>query len=138
METNLHMVFPGTCNQAFAFYEQTFGTTRIGTMTFADAPPGAPVPPDAGELIMHTAMRLGTITLMGCDSPPGRQAFIGGFQIALTLSDEAEVRRLFETLSEGGAVTMELTPTFWSPLFGMLVDRFGVGWMVTLPGPTPS
>jgi PhnB protein len=135
MKTNLHLVFPGTCREAFAFYEKTFGSKILLTMTFADAPAGAPVPPDAKDLVMHTAMPLGSMVLMGCDAPPGRGQALGGFQISVDSTDEAEVKRLFSALSEGGSVQMPLSPTFWSPLFGMATDKFGVGWMVSIPGP---
>lgn len=135
MNTNLHLVFPGTCREAFAFYEKTFGTKRTMTMTFGDAPAGSPVPPESKDLIMHTALPLGSITLMGCDAPKGQEERLGGFQVCVDTKDEAEAKRLFAALADGGSVQMPLAPTFWSPLFGMLKDRFGVGWMVSVPGP---
>jgi PhnB protein len=138
MKTNLHLVFPGTCREAFAFYEKSFGSKIAMTMTFADAPEGTPVPPDAKDLIMHTSMPVGGILLMGCDAPKGREEPLGGFQVALQSDDEAEVKRVFEALSGGGSVMMPLQKTFWSPLFGMLKDKFGVGWMVSVPGPQTS
>ncbi|MBE7159321.1 MAG: VOC family protein, partial [Rhodospirillales bacterium] len=67
--------------------------------------------------------------------PPGRGKPSSGFEISVDMEDEAEVHRLFSALSEGGSVTMPLAPTFWTPLFGMCTDRFGVGWMVSMPGP---
>lgn len=138
MNTNLHLVFPGTCREAFAFYEKAFNTKIQLTMTFGDAPAGTPVPPDSSDLIMHTSMPLGSMLLMGCDAPKGREEALGGFQISIDSTDEAEVKRLFTTLSEGGTVQMPLTATFWSPLFAMFKDRFGVGWMLSIPGPQPS
>ena len=84
---------------------------------------------------MHTAMPLGSITLMGADAFPGRGRPIGGFDISIDLPDEAEVRRLFTALSEGGTVRLPLGPTFWTPLFGMCTDKFGVHWMLSIPGP---
>lgn len=135
MNTNLHLVFPGTCREAFAFYEKTFASRIQATMTFGETPSGTPPPPGAKDLILHTSMPLGGILLMGCDAPEGRWEPFGGFQIAVDAADEAEVRRLFGALSEGGSVLMPPTPTFWSPLFGMLKDRFGIGWMVSVPGP---
>ncbi len=138
MNTNLHLVFPGNCREAFAFYEKTFGSKIQLTMTFGDAPAGSPVPPDSKDLIMHTSMPVGSMILMGCDAPKGREDALGGFQVSIDSTDEAEVKRLFTTLSEGGSIQMPLSPTFWSPLFGMLKDRFGVGWMVSIPGPQPS
>ena len=135
MKTNLHLVFPGTCREAFAFYEKTFGSKIQFTMTFGEAPAGSPVPPDAKDLILHTSMPLGGFTLMGCDAPKGREEALGGFQVCVESTDEAEVKRLFAELSQGGSVQMPLAQTFWSPLFGMLKDRFGVGWMVTVTVP---
>lgn len=138
MKTNLHLVFPGTCREAFAFYEKTFDSKIQMSMTFGDAPAGTPVPSDAKNLMMHTSMPVGSMILMGCDAPPGGAEALGGFQISVDATDEAEVKRLFALLSEGGSVQMPLGATFWSPLFGMLKDRFGVGWMVSIPGPHPS
>jgi PhnB protein len=138
MNTNLHLVFPGNCREAFAFYKKTFGTEIVMSMTFGEAPVGTPVPPDAKDLIMHIAMHLGNSTLMGCDTPPGRQEAMGGFQISLDFTDESELKRVFAALSEGASVQMPLAATFWSPLFGMLKDRFGVGWMLSIAQPQQS
>jgi PhnB protein len=135
MNTNLLLVFPGTCNAAFGMYEQVFGAERTISMTFGDAPGGSPVPEDSKDLVMHTAMPLGSMTLMGSDAPKGREQTLGGFEISLDMPDEAEVRRIFAALSEGGSVQMPLGKTFWTELFGMCTDKFGVGWMVSVPGP---
>ena len=107
-------------------------------MTFGEAPEGTPVPPDAKDLVMHMSMPLGGVTLMGCDAPKGREATLGGFQISVTDNNADEVERIFDALKEGGTVQMPLDKTFWSPLFGMCTDKFGVGWMVGVPGPMPS
>ena len=135
MQTVLHLVFSGSCREAFAFYEKTFNSKIQMSMTFGDAPAGSPVPPDSKDLVMHTSMPLGSMLLMGCDAPPGRAQALGGFQISVSMPDEAEVKRIYAALSEGGSVQMPLAPTFWSPLFGMCTDKFGVGWMVSIPGP---
>jgi PhnB protein len=138
MSTNLHIVFPGTCREAFAFYEKTFGTKIQFSMTFGEAPGAPPAAESSKDLILHTAMPLNNITLMGCDAPAGREETIGGFQISIDSADEAEVKRLYSVLSEGGSIQMPLEKTFWSPLFGMVTDKFGVKWMVSIPGPEPS
>jgi PhnB protein len=135
MKTDLHLVFPGKCREAFAFYEKTFNTKVQFTMTFGEAPEGSPVPPDSKDLILHTSMPVGSITLMGCDAPKGREATLGGFQISVSDSSTDEVERIFDELKAGGSVQMPLGKTFWSPLFGMCTDKFGVGWMVSVPGP---
>lgn len=138
MKTNLHLCFAGTCRDAFALYEKIFRSKIQMTMTYGEAPAGMPIPPDAKDLVMHTSMPLGTLLLMGCDTPKGREQALGGFQVSIDSPDEAEVKRLFAELSEGGTVQMPLAQTFWSPLFGMCTDKFGVGWMVSIPGPTPA
>jgi len=138
MDTNLHLTFTGACREAFAFYEKTFNSKIQMTMTYGDAPAGTPVPSDSKDLVMHTSMQLGSLLLMGCDAPPDRAKPLSGFQISLSAPDEAEVKRLYAALSEGGSVQMPLAPTFWSPLFGMCTDKFGVGWMVGIPGPQPQ
>jgi PhnB protein len=135
MKTNLHLAFNGNCREAFAFYSETFASPISMTMTYADAPAGSPVPTDSKDLVLHTAMSLGSMVLMGADAPPGRGKPLSGFEISLESTDEAEVKRLFAALSDGGSVMMPLAPTFWTPLFGMCTDKFGVGWMVSIPGP---
>jgi len=65
-----------------------------------------------------------------CSGKPNFQ----GFSLSVTASSESEAKRKFSALAEGGEVKMPLTKTFFSPAFGMLTDRFGVGWMVMVPG----
>ncbi len=135
MKTNLHLVFSGNCREAFAFYEKTFHSKVQFCMTFGEAPAGVPIPPDANDLILHTSMPLGSALIMGCDAPNGRETTLGGFQIAVTDPSAEEVERLFDELKAGGSVQMPLDNTFWSPLFGMCTDKFGVGWMVSVDAP---
>jgi PhnB protein len=137
MKTNLHLTFSDKkCTEAFAFYEKVFNCKSDFKMTYGDAPPGSPVPEGAKDLVMHMSMPLGSIHLMGCDIPPTMpQGPFGAFEIAVDMPDEAEVRRIFGELSDGGSVMMPIGPTFWTPLFGMCTDKFGVGWMVSVPGP---
>ena len=137
MNTNLHLGFAGNCDTAFAFYETVFGTKRSMTVPYREAPAGFPCPEGSQDLVMHTSLQVGSLTLMGADLPAGRSKAFGGFDISLENADEIEVKRLFAALSEGGSVLMPLSVTFWSPLFGMCTDRFGVSWMVSVPGPQP-
>jgi PhnB protein len=135
MITNLHLVFSGQCCGAFAFYEATFNSKIQMCMKYGDAPGEMPVPPDFKDKVMHMSMQLGSALLMGCDAPPDKRSPMGGFQISLSLTDEAEVKRLYAALSDGGSMQMPLMQTFWSPLFGMCTDKFGVAWMIGIPGP---
>lgn len=138
MKTNLHLGFQGKCDEAFSFYEKVFGAKRQITMKYSDAPAGTPVPAETKDLVMHTALPVGGITLMGADAPPGKGKPMGGFEISIEDPDQATVKRIFDALSQGGSVFMPLAPTFWSPLFGMCTDKFGVGWMVSVPGQPPA
>lgn len=136
MTTNLHLVFDGNCDAAFTFYETVFGTRRIMTMRYSDAPPGDyTIADDMKDRVMHTALPVGSMTLMGADAPPGRGGPFSAFDISLDDPDESKIKRLFAALSEGGSIAMPLAPTFWTPLFGMCQDRFGVDWMLSVPGP---
>ena len=68
-----------------------------------------------------------------CSGKPSFQ----GFSLSVTAATEADAKRKFNALAEGGKVTLPLGKTFFSPAFGMLTDRFGVGWMVMVPGQNP-
>ncbi len=136
MKTDIHLVFAGKCTEAFAFYEKVFKSKVSFCMKYGEAPAGQPVPPDAKDLVMHTSMRLGSVEMMGCDAPPSMGVpAMGGFHISVSDVNPDEVERLFDELKDGGSVQMPLTKTFWSPLFGMCKDKFGVEWMLSVPGP---
>jgi len=84
---------------------------------------------------MHARFRIGNATVMASDGRcQGRPSF-QGFSLSITVPDEAKAEKLFASLAEGGQVQMPLTKTFWSPRFGMVTDRFGVSWMISVePG----
>jgi PhnB protein len=94
-----------------------------------DPVPAGMVPPGWEDKVMHASLRIGEAVVMASDGCESVGEF-KGFSLSLSVPTEAEADRAFATLSEGGRVTMPLGKTFWSPRFGMLVDRFGVGWMV--------
>jgi PhnB protein len=135
MQTNLHLVFDGQCSEAFAFYENAFKGKIQMCMKYGEAPGQTTVPAEMKDKVMHMSMPLGSLLLMGCDAPADKRSPLGGFQVSVSMTDEAEVKRIYAALSEGGSVQMPLIPTFWSPLFGMCTDKFGVAWMVSIPGP---
>ncbi len=138
MKMNLHLNFGGNCKEAFALYQKVFKTAPPFLMTYGQAPHDMPIPPEWKDRVMHTSIPLGSGLLMGCDAPPDRSKPIGGFQVSVETSDQAEVKRIFDALQEGGSVEMPLSKTFWSPLFGMCTDKFGVSWMVGAPGEQPA
>lgn len=128
MQLATYLNFDGTCREAMTFYAETFGAEIRSVSTFADLSGGAP--PGGEDRILNMQMTLGGHLVMGSDTPPGRPVAHGGFALTAGCADEAEARAAFAALSEGGEVTMPLGPTFWSSLFGMCTDRFGVAWMV--------
>lgn len=134
MQMNVHLNFQGNCAEAFDFYKKVFGVKNAFAMKYSDAPQGMPVPSNWKDKIMHTSIPLGDGRLMGCDAPPDHSTSMGGFQVCVESKDEAEVKRIYEALQDGGSVQMPISPTFWSPLFGMCTDKFGIAWMVGMPG----
>jgi PhnB protein len=89
------------------------------------------IPPGWESKVMHATFRLGGTTLMASDGCAEGSHF-DGFSLSLATPTEAEAKQAFAALVEGGQVRMPLTKTFWSPCFGMVTDRFGIGWMVTI------
>ncbi|MBC7821953.1 MAG: VOC family protein, partial [Planctomycetaceae bacterium] len=84
--------------------------------------------------VMHTTFRIGGSTLMASDGCNEGSGF-DGFNLSFAVPTEAEADRAFAALADGGQVQMPQTKTFWSPRFGMLTDRFGIGWMVSVTAP---
>ncbi|MEO8040580.1 MAG: VOC family protein [Betaproteobacteria bacterium] len=128
-----YLFFEGRCEEAIDFYVRTLGAKVEMMMRFSESPePVSPgmVPPGSENKIMHASFRIGDTVVMGSDGGcSGKQTF-GGFSLSLTVPNGAEAQSRFAALAEGGEIRMPLTKTFFSSHFGMLADRFGVGWMV--------
>ena len=129
-----YLFFGGRCEEALAFYRTAIGAEVDFVMHFKDSkeplPPGA-IPPGFENKVMHATFRIGETTLMASDGCGGDASF-AGFSLSLSVPSESDANRAFAALSDGGKITMPLGKTFWSPRFGMVTDRFGVGWMVTV------
>src|ERR1043165_3889105 len=130
-----YLFFNGRCEQAVEFYRKSIGAEVEMMMRYKESPepplPGM-VPPGFESKIMHASFRVGETTLMASDGCSAEKANFQGFSLSLSVANEAEADRVFAALSDGGQVRMPLTKTFWSPRFGMVEDRFGVGWMITV------
>jgi PhnB protein len=127
-----YLFFNGCCEEAIEFYKKAVGAEVSMLMRYKESPEPPPpgmVPPGWDDKIMHTSLRIGDANLMASDGCSEGPAF-KGFSLSLTVANEAEAGRIFGALAEGGQVQMPLGKTFWSPCFGMVTDRFGVGWMV--------
>ena len=125
------LTFDGTAEAAMRFYAGLFGA-ELTLMRFSDAPPGEGMPPS--DRVMYSHIMLGEACLMAADVPEGApcppQASVSVNHAA---ADVETGRALFARLAEGGTVTMPFGPTFWSPGFGICVDRFGTNWMIGVP-----
>ena len=130
-----YLFFNGHCEQAVEFYRRSLGAEVEMMMRYKESPEPPPpgmVPPGFENKIMHTSFRVGETTLMASDGCSAEKANFQGFSLSLSLANEAEADRVFGALADGGQVRMPLTKTFWSSRFGMVEDRFGVGWMISV------
>jgi PhnB protein len=138
MQIQPYLFFDGRCEEALEFYRKALGAKVEMLMRFKDSPdtppPGA-MPPNSADKVMHASLRIGETVIMASDGHCSGRPSFHGFSLSITARDEAEAKRFFAALAEGGEVQMPLGKTFFSPAFGMTTDRFGVGWMVVVPGP---
>jgi len=127
-----HLNFNGQCKEAFDFYAKLLDGEVKFSMTWGEMPGGAAdqFPPETHKLIMHTTLEVDGDFIMGADSPPDRYTPPKGITVSIGVKDKAKGEKIFNALADGGSVTMPYAETFWSPGFGMCVDRFGIPWMV--------
>jgi PhnB protein len=130
MQLNSYLTFNGQCEEAFRFYEQTLGGKIETMLPHTGTPAESHVPAEWRDKIMHARLNLGSSILMGSDAPPERYETPKGFWVNITIKDPQEAERVFQNLAENGSIRMPLQKTFWAVRFGMLVDRFGIPWMV--------
>ena len=139
MRIEPYLFFEGRCEEALEFYRKAVGAKVDALIRYKDSPepppPGTPAPPP--EKVMHALVRIGDATLMASDGNCGGTSRFQGFSLTLNAKDDAEAQRLFAGLGEGGKISMPLSPTFFASSFGMLTDRFGMGWMVLVAKEQP-
>jgi PhnB protein len=128
-----YLFFDGRCEEALEFYRATLGAEVTGLMRVKENPDPVPpgmYPPGSEDKVMHAAFKIGETTLMASDGRAQGQPEFKGFSLSISAANDAEAQRLFTALSAGGQVQMPLAKTFFASSFGMVADRFGVGWMV--------
>ena len=132
MKINCYMNFDGNCAEALMFYGRVFEVSPT-IMTFGDMPenPDFPLNEEMKKLVAHGRLDIEGNELMFSDVVPG-MSFIRGnnISVSVTINDKEKVTEWFEGLSEGGLIEMPLEQTMWSPLYGSLIDQFGIGWQV--------
>lgn len=132
MKVESYLFFDGRCEEAIEFYRGAIGAELKMLMRYKDSPEPPPpgmVPPGYENKVMHANLLVGDTNVMAADGCDQHHSF-EGFSLSLTAADEKQAKKLFSALADGGKVEMPLTKTFFAPCFGMIRDRFGVGWMV--------
>ncbi len=135
-----YLFFSGRCEEALEFYKQAIGAQIGMVMRFSESPDAVPegmLQPGFENKIMHSDFTVGSMKVMASDGCDDKSKF-EGFRMALTIATESDAHRVFDALAVGGSVDMPLGPTFWSPCYGMVTDKFHVGWMVMVADPTAN
>jgi PhnB protein len=130
MKSNTYLYFNGQCEAAFKFYEQCLGGKISSMMTYGDSPMAEQSSAELRPQIMHVTLNLGNVVLMGSDTMPENFNKPQGFDVNLEFDNVAEGKRIFDALAENGTVKMPFQKTFWTEGWGMLVDKFGIPWMI--------
>ena len=127
-----YLNFDGRCEEALEFYKKAIGAKVGMLMHFRDAPDKSMITPGNENKVMHSQVQLGKSTVLMSDGRCTGKANFHGVALSISAKTEAEADKIFNGLAEGGQVQMPLGKTFFSPRFGMLADKFGVGWMVVV------
>ncbi len=137
MQVQPYLFFDGRCEEAIEFYKKALGAEVEMLMRFKEAPPpsgnpgeGCAGPMPDGNKVMHSSFKVGDTTIMASDGMANGKPEFKGFSLSINAKNDAEAERLFKALSDGGRIEMPLAKTFFSSAFGMVADKFGVGWMV--------
>ena len=130
MQVTTYLSFKGDCESAFKFYEQCLGGHLGAIFRYEGSPLAGQVPADWSDKVMHGSLRLGEQVLMGGDVAPDRYEEPRGFSLSLQIESTSDAERVFHDLARNGRVVMPLEKTFWAARFGMVVDRFGIPWLI--------
>lgn len=128
MRISPHLTFDGHCKAAFLVYHRIFGGDLRTMLTYGESPMASQVDPQWHDRIAHATLSLGDVELTGADVPSRDYGRPQGFFVTLTLDNPARAESIFHALAEDGDVRLPFRQTFWSPGFGVVIDRFGVPW----------
>lgn len=137
MQVQPYIFFEGRCEKALEFYRAALGAEVTMMMRYKENPEQQQDntrPLISGEAIMHASFKVGQTEVMASDGMASGKPEFKGITLSPSPATETEGKKIFTALSDGGKVQMPLTKTFFSPCFGMVADRFGVSWMVVVPG----
>ena len=138
MQVTVNLGFNGQCEAAFKLYEQCLGAEPGPVFRYAGSPMADDVPADWQDKIMHGSVKVGDLVLMGGDVAPERYEEPKGFALSVQITSTEEAERIFHGLARDGRIVMPLEKTFWAARFGMVVDRFGIPWMINCDEPAEA
>ena len=138
MQVNPYLSFKGDCEAAFELYARCFGAERGAIFRYGGSPMKGDVPADWSDKVMHASLKVGDQVLMAADVTPDRYEAPKGFSMSVHVDSAADAERIFHQLADGGRVLMAIEKTFWAERFGMVVDRFGVSWLINAGGQQES
>jgi len=130
MHIQPYLSFKGDCEAAFKFYESSLGGQLGPIFRYGGSPMAGEAPADWSDKVMHGSVTVGGLVLMGADVAPERYEAPQGFSLSIQTTNIAEAERIFADLAEDGKALMPLAETFWAARFGMVIDRFGIPWLI--------
>ncbi|MFL1485983.1 YciI family protein [Marinobacter sp. LN3S78] len=134
-QVNTHLVFNGQCREAMTFYADLLGGEIEAMIAFSDTPVATEVPEDSRDRIAHSVVNIRDRRLMGCDMNAECYTPPAGACVQLEYGDVEGAEQVFRQLSDGGTIQMPFEETFWAVRFGVVVDRYGIGWMINVGKP---
>jgi len=134
MQVNPYLSFQGDCEAALDLYARCFGAERATIFRYGGSPMAGDVPADWSDKVMHATLKIGDQVVMAADVTPDRYEAPKGFSMSVHVDNAADAERIFDQLAEGGQALMPIAKTFWAERFGMVVDRFGVSWLINAEG----
>ncbi len=132
-----HLTFNGDCKAAFQTYRRILGGELTTLMSYGESPMAAQVDPRWHDRIVHATLLLADVELLGADLLPEDYRAPQGFFVTLTVEGPGRGKSIFESLADGGQVQLPFASTFWSPGFGVLVDRYKVPWEINSAASAP-
>ena len=136
MKVQAYITFDGRCEEALEFYKKSIGAKVTSLLRWKDTPDKNMTGPTGySEKVMNATFRIGETYLMADDGMGDKKAEFKGMTLAIIVADDREAKRVFTALDDEGLITMPLMETFWTSLFGMVTDKFGVPWMVSVEAP---
>lgn len=127
---NSYLTFNGNCREAMVFYKECLGGELV-LQTVGESPLSEQMPDKMKENVVHSTLVNDKIILMGTDMV-GEQGLVKGNAVSLMLNcvSEEEIKEFYKKLASGGKATHPLHDTYWGALFGDLIDKYGIHWLL--------